>query len=112
MNATWSSVLASRFVPRPILATSASPTLTDLSCTIFTLTDYRVQAFPVPREFGRLGARETCLVGEDDGLHAIPQVELVENVRDMSLDRRLGDMQARGDLCVGEPPRDLCQHVA
>src|SRR6185437_13722098 len=44
------------------------------------------------------------LVGEDDGLDAVAQAELGEQVTDVGLDGRLADEEVLGDLQVGAAP--------
>jgi hypothetical protein len=48
-------------------------------------------------------ADEPGLVRVDHGLDAIAQVELHQDPADMGLDRRLGHIQFRRNLCVGQP---------
>src|SRR6266480_3353830 len=60
---------------------------------------------------GCAGLDEARLVGEDDGLDAIAEPELPEDVRDMRLHGRLADEELLGDLRVREPARDLLQHL-
>src|SRR3954468_5378938 len=49
---------------------------------------------------------EACLVGEDDGLDAVAEVELLEDVSDVRLDGGVTDEQLLGDLGVGEAACD------
>jgi hypothetical protein len=50
----------------------------------------------------RVSLDETCLVCEHDCLHAVAEVELLEDVRDMCLDGRVVDEELVCDLCGGE----------
>src|SRR6266508_3912363 len=52
------------------------------------------------------GANDAGLVGEDDRLHAVAQVELAEDVRDVRLDGVLGDDELPRDLGIRESARD------
>ncbi|TMB94512.1 MAG: TetR family transcriptional regulator, partial [Chloroflexi bacterium] len=61
---------------------------------------------------GQPGATQARFVGQDHRLHAVPQVQLVEQMRDMSFHGGLGDVKARCDLHVAEPKRHLAQHIA
>ena len=49
---------------------------------------------------------ETGLVGEDDRLHAVAQVELLEDASDVGLHGSVADDELGGDLGVGEAARD------
>ena len=78
------------------------------------MRDRRTAAGPVPAiRLPGGGSRfdEPALVGEDDGLDAVAQVELGEDAGDVRLHRRLADEQLGGDLGVGQPageqPQDL-----
>src|SRR4051794_24552795 len=55
---------------------------------------------------------QPVLVGPDDGLDPIPELELAQHGRDMGLHRRLADLQAAGDLAVGLPTREPEQRLA
>jgi hypothetical protein len=46
---------------------------------------------------------EPGLVGEDDGLHAVAQLELAEQAPDVGLDRVLAEHELGGDLGVRQP---------
>ena len=48
------------------------------------------------------GGDESGFVGGDDGLGAVAEPELVEDVADVGLDGFLGDDEAVGDLGVGQ----------
>ena len=55
---------------------------------------------------GRLVLRdESRLMREHDRLHAVAQVELLEDVRDVRLDRRVADVELLADLRVGKAAR-------
>jgi hypothetical protein len=54
----------------------------------------------------RVGCKEARLVGEHDRLYAVSEVELLEDVRDVRLDRRVADVELLADLRVGEAARD------
>src|ERR1700690_3309324 len=62
---------------------------------------------------GRRGLRrrDSGLVGEYDGLDAVAQVQLREDVRDVGLDGRRGDDERIGDLRVRETARDQLEHL-
>ena len=51
------------------------------------------------------------LVGEHDGLDAVAQVELLEDVGDVGLDRRVADEQPLGDLGVREALGDQAEDL-
>src|SRR5215467_9785662 len=51
------------------------------------------------------------LVCQDHGLDAVAQIQLVEKVGDMGLDRGLADVELRGYLGVGKASRDLLEDV-
>jgi hypothetical protein len=50
------------------------------------------------------------LFGLVDGIQARNRPELDEDIPEMSLDRCLGQMQMRGDLCIAERPRYEFEH--
>ena len=52
-----------------------------------------------------VGLEQPGLVGEHDGLDAVAQVELLEDVGDVRLDGRLADEQLLPDLGVREAAR-------
>src|SRR6266511_2664959 len=54
----------------------------------------------------RVPLEETGLVCEYDCLHAVAEVELLEDVRDVCLDRGVADVELVCDLCVGEATGD------
>src|SRR5919201_6717862 len=54
---------------------------------------------------------EAGLMGEDDRLHAVAEVQLLKVVRDMGLDGGVADVELVADLHVGESARDQSQHV-
>src|SRR3954470_12950751 len=54
---------------------------------------------------------EAGAVGQRDGLDAVAQTELREDVIDVGLHRRLAQEQRLSDLGVRAPVRDLAQHV-
>src|SRR5947209_20423403 len=64
-----------------------------------------------PRRAGSGRTDQTCFVSEDHRLHAIPQLELVEHVRDMGLHRGLSDVKARSNFGVAEAARHLTEDV-
>src|SRR5690348_2256758 len=64
------------------------------------------------RPVWRVGLLQAGLVGEHDGLHAVAQAELLEDVSDMRLDRRLADVALLGDLGVGQPAGDEAKNVS
>src|SRR5689334_12886546 len=64
------------------------------------------------RPVWRVGLVQAGLVGEHDGLHAVAQAELLEDVGDMRLDRRLADVELLGDLGVGQPAGDEAKNVS
>ena len=51
------------------------------------------------------------LVGEHDRLHAVAQAELLEDVRDVRLDRRLADEELLPDLCVRQARGDEAEDL-
>jgi len=51
-------------------------------------------------------AKEARFVGEHDCLDAVPEAQLLEDVGDVRLDRRVADVELLADLRVGEAPRD------
>ena len=53
-------------------------------------------AGPVP------GFDQAGLVSQDDGLHAVAQAQLAQQAVDVRLDGCLGQVQARGDLSIGQ----------
>src|SRR3954454_22707193 len=57
------------------------------------------------------GLEETALVGEHDGLCAVPQLQLLEQPGDVGLDRGVADEQLAADLGVREPAGDQSEHV-
>src|SRR4029453_9201131 len=54
------------------------------------------------------GTHQPGLVGQDDGLNAVAEVQLAEDARDVALDRRLAEEQALRELGVGKP---LCEQL-
>src|SRR3954447_11994870 len=67
---------------------------------------------PVPRRHHResglvLPADETVLHRIDRGLRAVGEAELAEDVRDVRLDRALGDAELERDRLVRSPAREL-----
>src|SRR5919206_2396576 len=54
---------------------------------------------------------EACVVGEHDRLHAVAEVELAEDARDVRLHRRLADDELLGDLRIREAARDQAQDL-
>src|SRR6266542_4841158 len=54
---------------------------------------------------------ESGFVGEDDSLHAVTQVELGEDARDVALHSRLADVELIRDLHVREAPGEETQDV-
>ena len=63
------------------------------------------------RDLPAVALDEPVLVGEDDGLDAVAEVELLQQVPDVRLDRRERDHELLGDLAVGEPAPDEPQHL-
>src|SRR6185312_7976044 len=59
----------------------------------------------------RVGCEEVGLVGEHDRLDAVTQAQLLEDVRDVRLDRGVADVELLADLRVGQAARDQAQHV-
>ena len=59
-----------------------------------------------------LGVEQPRLVREHDRLDAVAQVELLQHVGDVGLDRRVADEQLLADLGVGEAAGDQAEHVA
>jgi hypothetical protein len=55
---------------------------------------------------------EARLVGEDNGLYAVPQIELLEQARDVRRRRVLADDELGRDLGVREAARDEAQHLS
>ncbi len=49
---------------------------------------------------------ETGFVGEDDGLHAVAQVEFLEDASDVGFHGSVADDELGGDLGVREAARD------
>ena len=66
----------------------------------------RVAAPEPPSSVGDARPDDPGLVGEHDGLDAVAEVELVENVRDVGLRRVLADEELGGDLGVRQAARD------
>src|SRR5687768_7430365 len=58
-----------------------------------------------------VGVKEVRLVSQHDRLDAVTEAQLLEDVRDVRLDRRVADVELLADLRVGEAPRDQSQHV-
>jgi len=54
---------------------------------------------------------EPGLVCEYDYLDAVPEAELLQNVRDVCLDGRLADVELSADLCVGQAAGDEQEDV-
>ena len=50
-------------------------------------------------------------MGKHDCLDAVTESQLLEDVRDVRLDRRLADVELLANLRVGEAARDQAQHV-
>src|SRR5215207_7301033 len=50
----------------------------------------------------RVGCKEVRLMGQHDCLDAVTEVELLEDVRDVRLDRGVADVELLADLRVGE----------
>src|SRR3954469_17219037 len=65
----------------------------------------------IARRF-RAAVEDARLVREYDGLDAVAQVELLQDVGDVRLDRRVADVQLRADLGVGKAARDQAQDLA
>jgi hypothetical protein len=63
-----------------------------------------------PRLLAR-DANDPRLVGEDDRLDPVAQVQFVEDVRDVGLGSVLGKDKLGGDLRVREPAGDQRQHL-
>jgi hypothetical protein len=72
---------------------------------------------PATRSSGSADARrlsrpdEAGLVGEYDGLDPVTGPDLGQRVCHVALDRRLPEVEIRGDLCVGETARQQLQHL-
>src|SRR5262245_15952227 len=62
-----------------------------------------------PTGLGLAGLDDPGLVGEDDCLHAVTQLELGQDVRDVGLHGRLAEEELAGDLGVRAPPGHLLQ---
>ena len=60
---------------------------------------------------GSVRLEKTGLVCEHDRLHAVTQVELLEDVRDVGLHRRLADVELAADLGVRLAAGDQPEHV-
>src|SRR5436190_5371805 len=54
----------------------------------------------------RIFLEESSLVGEDDGLDAVAELELLEDVRDVRLDGGVADVELLGDLAVRQAGGD------
>ena len=54
---------------------------------------------------------QAALVGEDDRLDPVAQVQLGQHVGDVGLDRRLPDEELPGDLGVSQAAGDKRQHL-
>src|ERR1700733_5060001 len=67
---------------------------------------------PSPLLAGAAGGDGTGFVGEDDGLDAVPEAELGEQVGDVGLDRGLAYHQVPGDLEVGAAAGQQQQDVS
>src|SRR6202022_1864902 len=61
---------------------------------------------------GGAGFDQPDLVGEDHGLDAVAQFQLVEHVGDVRFDSGFPDLQVFSDLRVGEPTAEERQHLA
>src|SRR6187551_3093651 len=59
----------------------------------------------------RVRFEETGLVGEDDRLDAVAQAELLEDVRDVRLHRRVADEELLADLGVRKAVRDQAKDL-
>ncbi len=57
------------------------------------------------------GPDEPGFVGKHDCLYAVAEVELLQEVVDVSFDRRIADEQLSSDLRVGQPTRDQFEDV-
>ena len=82
----------------------------------------------VPRDFGgqnsagralvatawplRVRLEEPRLVRKHDCLHAVAEVELVEDVRDVCLDGGLADVELEPDLCILEATSDQAKDLS
>jgi hypothetical protein len=55
---------------------------------------------------------DAVLVGEDDGLDAVAEVELRQDAADVALDGRLGHDEPLGDLAVRETAGDENEDLA
>ena len=55
---------------------------------------------------------EAGLVGVDDGLHAVAQVQLGQHVGHVGLHRRLAQHERAGDLAVRQSPAQQHEHLA
>ena len=59
----------------------------------------------------RGGVCEACLVGEDDCLDAVSEVELLEDVGDVRLDGGFADEELFADLCVRQAAGDQTKYL-
>ena len=53
---------------------------------------------------------QTGLVGKDDRLHSVAQVQLRQDPVDVGFDRGLADHECFGDLIIGEPAAEHGEH--
>src|SRR5829696_3441459 len=60
---------------------------------------------------GGAGLDQSGFVGDDDGLYAVAQAELLEDPRDVRLDGRLAEEELLGDLGVRAAAGEQPQHV-
>ena len=60
----------------------------------------------------RSGLGQSILVGEDDGLDPVAQVQLGQGVGDVRLDRGLAEEEFLGDLAVGQAARHEREDLA
>ena len=58
---------------------------------------------PCAYNSGRVGNDKSALVGEDDSLHAVAEIEFHEDARHMGFDSALLHDEARRDLRVRQP---------
>ena len=71
-------------------------------------------ALPAIGSGGPFGSRaeQVTLIGQDDGLRPVADIQLLQDPRDVGLDRRVAEEQLAADFGVGQTLRDEPEHVS